>query len=96
MQEDETTTEQWEIGKDMKMSKRPEPDPPIPEVEEPTIVERDLYKAKCGYNKVWVVADSMDEAVKLAEEYFKKEDFNCYAVKYVKLSNKDVIQYAKV
>ena len=61
-------------------------------LQETAILTKDLYKAKCGFDKIWVVADSMNEAVELAEAYFEsKHQESGYAVKNVHLSGKDVV-----
>ena len=54
------------------------------------LLTKELYKAKCGHDKIWVVADSMNEAVELAYEYFE-DSSQYYPVKYVELSEDDVI-----
>jgi len=59
---------------------------------EPEILTKDLYKAKCGFDKIWVVASSMGEAVELAEEYFESTGKSeHYAVKRIRLSGKDAV-----
>jgi len=61
-------------------------------LQETVIQTKDLYKASCGHDKIWVVADSMTEAVELVEAYFEesgKSEF--YAVKNIRLSGKDVV-----
>ena len=55
------------------------------------ILTKDLYKVKCGFSKIWIVADSMNEAVEIAEEYYEERESNDYAVKKIRLSGKDAI-----
>ena len=59
-------------------------------LQQPELLTKELYKAKCGHDKIWVVADSMNEAVELAYEYFE-DSSQYYPVKYVELSEDDVI-----
>ncbi len=61
-------------------------------LQEPVVLTKSLYKAKCGFDKIWVVATSMPEAVELAEEYFEETgQSEHYDVKKIRLSGKDAV-----
>ena len=54
------------------------------------LAETLLFKAKCGHDKVWIVASGMGQAVEMAEENWKdRTDY--YDVEYVSLEGAALI-----